>query len=100
LEKEWIDFTACRGAVKTGRVEAGDVVQRGTRGCGQSGGAPPWPARQESRSEGALGGVELGVLGPQLRLQLPCRDLVCLEQMPLLLRMRGRRGPSGTSAWC
>ncbi|XP_044346240.1 uncharacterized protein [Triticum aestivum] len=39
--------------------------------------------------EGALGAVELRILCTELRLQLARRDLVLLEQMPLLLGMRG-----------
>uniref|UniRef100_A0A8R7TSY9 Uncharacterized protein n=1 Tax=Triticum urartu TaxID=4572 RepID=A0A8R7TSY9_TRIUA len=48
--------------------------------------------RPELRIEGALGTIELRILRPELRLQLARRDLVRLEQMPLLLGMRGEGG--------
>nr|BAJ89301.1 predicted protein [Hordeum vulgare subsp. vulgare] len=51
--------------------------------------------RPELRIEGALGAVELRVLGTELRLQLARRDLVRLEQMALLLGVRGEGGVAG-----
>lgn len=66
------------------------------------------PARVEPRLQGALGAelggeggpsaLGLGVLGAELRLELPRRDLVRLEEVALLLGVRGEGGVARAAA--